>query len=381
LGAPFARPARSAVTVVAVLLGAATFVLAAGLASTLTRVAEGVNRTEAAQVLVPLMGAPPPGAVPGPGSGADQPRADPAAVRAVIEAQPGTAHVTGLSEGNVDMAGYTEPIEVRAYDSDASWTGYPIIEGRWYALNSDEVVASSRMLRLTGARIGDQITISGEAGQRRVTIVGEVMLNGSEPALVMDAANLAAATGTVTPREFEVALDAGTDPHEYASRLGALLREKSAEAMVSADTQENEAIAVMLALISTLALLLGSVAALGVFNTVVLNTRERVHEIGVLKSIGMTPGQVRTMVVTSMVTVGLIGGALAVPLGWGVHRWIVPVMFDAAGFGYPPEFVSVFQPWQLLALGTIGIVLAVLGALVPAGWAAHTRAATALRAE
>lgn len=385
LAAPLARPSRAAVTVVAVLLGAATFVLAAGLATSLTRVAEGVNRTEAAPVLVAMMG---PGMAGGPGGGpgsgpkpgGDRTPADPAAVHAVIAAQPGTAHIAGLSEASIGLAGSTQPIGVRAYDADASWAGYPIIDGRWYRSPS-EVVASSRMLRLTGVRVGDEITISAAAGQRRVTVVGEVMLNGGDPTLVMDAATLAGIAGPVTPRQYEVALTPGTDPHRYVAALSAALAGQSADPIVSADTQENEAITVMLTLIGILALLLGSVAALGVFNTVVLNTRERVHEIGVLKSVGMTPWQVRTMVVTSMVAVGLIGGALAVPLGWGVHRWIVPVMFDAAGFGYAPEFIAVYNPWELLALGATGVLLAVLGALIPAGWAARTRAATALRAE
>ncbi|GIJ52620.1 ABC transporter permease [Virgisporangium aurantiacum] len=385
LAAPLARPSRAAVTVVAVLLGAATFVLAAGLATSLTRVAEGVNRTEAAPVLVAMMG-PDMGGGPdadpasGPKPGADRTPADPAAVHAVIAAQPGTAHIAGLSEASISLAGSTQPIDVRAYDADASWAGYPIIDGRWYRSPS-EVVASSRMLRLTGVQVGDEITVSAAAGQRRVTVVGEVMLNGGDPTLVMDAATLTGIAGPVTPRQYEVALTPGTDPHRYVSALSAALAGQSADPIVSADTQENEAITVMLTLISILALLLGSVAALGVFNTVVLNTRERVHEIGVLKSVGMTPWQVRTMVVTSMVAVGLVGGALAVPLGWGVHRWIVPVMFDAAGFGYAPEFIAVYNPWELLALGATGIVLAVLGALIPAGWAARTRAATALRAE
>ena len=57
-------------------------------------------------------------------------------------------------------------------------------------------------------------------------------------------------------------------------------------------TQDNDerTFVILDALITTLTLLLCAVAALGVLNTVVLNTRERVHDIGVLKAIGMTPG-------------------------------------------------------------------------------------------
>jgi putative ABC transport system permease protein len=38
-------------------------------------------------------------------------------------------------------------------------------------------------------------------------------------------------------------------------------------------------------------------------------------------------------------------------------------------------------PFQLLPLGLGGVVIAMLGALLPAGWAARARTATALRTE
>ena len=40
-----------------------------------------------------------------------------------------------------------------AYGGDASWTGYELISGRWYAAPG-EVVVSSRLLTVTGAAIG-----------------------------------------------------------------------------------------------------------------------------------------------------------------------------------------------------------------------------------
>jgi putative ABC transport system permease protein len=134
-------------------------------------------------------------------------------------------------------------------------------------------------------------------------------------------------------------------------------------------------------LITTLTLLLCGVAALGVLNTVVLNMRERVQEIGVLKSLGMTPGQTHTMVITSMVGLGLLAGAIAVPIGVALQHRILPIMGDAAGTALPNSIVDVYGTGQLIVLGATGILLAVLGALLPAGWAARSRVATALRAE
>jgi hypothetical protein len=51
------------------------------------------------------------------------------------------------------------------------------------------------------------------------------------------------------------------------------------------------------ALIGTLTRLIAPAAGLGVFNTVVLGTRDRVHDPGVFKAVGMTPRQTIAMVV------------------------------------------------------------------------------------
>ena len=42
---------------------------------------------------------------------------------------------------------------------------------------------------------------------------------------------------------------------------------------------------------------------------------------------------------------------------------------------------ALFQPAELVLLALSGVVIAVAGALIPAGWAARTRTASALRAE
>jgi putative ABC transport system permease protein len=377
LGAPSARPARAAATVVAVLLGATTVVLATGLTTSLSRVEAAFSRASAVQVNVELAGSGGTGG--GPVVAPQDELADPAAVRAAIQAQPGTARLVGVRQTEVDLVGSTGPLAVSAYDGDGSWVGYPLISGRWYH-GPDEAVAGSRMLRLSGTKVGDHITISTERGQRRVHIVGEVFSNPGEATIIMDKAGLAGLVEGAASNRFEVALTPGTDPHAYVQALSAAVGSMAVLPQVTAD-EGSDTIRVMLGLITTLSLLLAGVAALGVFNTVVLNTRERVHEIGVLKSIGMTPRQVGVMVVTSMVTIGVVGGALAVPLGWALHRWILPVMGNAAGTGIPDSVLAVYGPVELIGLGAAGVALAVLGALVPAGWAGQTRAATALRAE
>ncbi len=59
----------------------------------------------------------------------------------------------------------------------------------------------------------------------------------------------------------------------------------------------------------------------------------------------------------------------------------MPVMGRAVGTGLPSPVLDVYGPVQLLLLWLGGVVIAVLGALIPAGWAARVSTATALRTE
>jgi putative ABC transport system permease protein len=135
------------------------------------------------------------------------------------------------------------------------------------------------------------------------------------------------------------------------------------------------------ALIASLTLMLVTVAGLGVLNTVVLDTRERVHDLGVFKALGMAPRQTVAMVLTSVAGTGLVAGVIGVPAGIALHRWIVPAMGHSIGTNMPPEDLAVYHLPGLVLLGLGGLVIAVAGALLPAGWAARTRTATALRTE
>lgn len=127
--------------------------------------------------------------------------------------------------------------------------------------------------------------------------------------------------------------------------------------------------------------MLVSVAGLGVLNSVVLDTRERIHDLGVCKAIGFSPRQTMSLVLASVTVIGVLGGLIGVPAGYGLHSLVMPVMGRAVGTSLPSPVLDVYAPVELLLLGLGGLVIAVLGALVPAGWAARARTTTALRTE
>jgi hypothetical protein len=56
-------------------------------------------------------------------------------------------------------------------------------------------------------------------------------------------------------------------------------------------------------------------------------------------------------------------------------------MGDGVQTGFPAAIYNVYSPAELVLLALTGLVIAVVGALAPAGWAARVRTAIALRAE
>ena len=112
-----------------------------------------------------------------------------------------------------------------------------------------------------------------------------------------------------------------------------------------------------------------------------LGTRDRVHDLGVFKSVGMTPRQTIAMVVCWIVGAGLAAGAIAIPVSVILHSSVVQAMARAGETGIPTGYINVFTPAELVVLALAGLVIGVIGALLPASWAARARTASALRAE
>jgi hypothetical protein len=96
---------------------------------------------------------------------------------------------------------------------------------------------------------------------------------------------------------------------------------------------------------------------------------------------GPVPRQTITMVIMSVVVPGLVGAAIGVLAGLALHTVVVPAMGDSAGLRLPEVITDVYRPGLLVLLGLAGVSVATVGSLLPAGWAARTRIATALRTE
>src|SRR5262249_19305137 len=145
-------------------------------------------------------------------------------------------------------------------------------------------------------------------------------------AMITDWQTLAQTEPGPMPGLYDVALRPGTSATTYVRALEHRLGASYGVTLTGRDS----GLPVVIGLIGTLTLLLAIVAGLGVLNTVVLHTRERVHDLGVFKAIGMTPWQAVAMVVCWVAGTGLVAGLIAVPAGITLHRYVLPAMAAAA---------------------------------------------------
>ena len=125
-----------------------------------------------------------------------------------------------------------------------------------------------------------------------------------------------------------------------------------------------------------------AVASIGIVNTLVMAILERRREIGVMKAIGASDGDVKKLFFAEAGAMGILGGFTGVALGWAIGRVInLGTNIYLKRQSLPPDnFWSV--PWWLV-LSAIGFsfIVSLISGLYPAGRAARLDPVQALRYE
>jgi putative ABC transport system permease protein len=125
-----------------------------------------------------------------------------------------------------------------------------------------------------------------------------------------------------------------------------------------------------------------AVASIGIVNTLVMAILERRREIGIMKAIGASDGDVKKLFFAEAGAMGILGGIVGVALGWTIGQVInLGTNVYLKHQSLPPEhFWSV--PWWLVGAAIVfAFVVSLLSGLYPAGRAARLDPVQALRYE
>ncbi len=136
---------------------------------------------------------------------------------------------------------------------------------------------------------------------------------------------------------------------------------------------------VFLGIFGSLAL---AVASIGIVNTLVMAILERRREIGIMKAIGASDGDVKKLFFAEAGAMGILGGIVGVALGWAIGQVInlgTNVYLKRQSF--PPELFWAVPLWLVGAAILFSFMVSLVSGLYPAGRAARLDPVQALRYE
>jgi putative ABC transport system permease protein len=305
-----------------------------------------------------------------------------------------------LAEGNLLRAATViksdgEPLRTSGPAFGIAWVGPDGLDGRTIvegrpAAGPSEVTLDKSSARRAGYEVGDTVTIVGPAGKGDFVLVG---LNGTGKTTNGGGASIAA-FDPVTANEFlgaenmvdsiYVAIDEGADRDAVMAAIDSALPdglevitgEQSAEETAGAI---NDIIDIFGNVLLGFAAVSLFVSAFLIFNTFAIIVSQRLRELALLRAVGASARQIRTMIIGEALVVSVIATLLGILAGMGVAKGIVAI-FNAAGAAFPSASLIV-SPRTVIASTVVGVGVTVAAAIVPALRAARIPPVAAMRPE
>ncbi|MFI6376521.1 ABC transporter permease [Streptomyces sp. NPDC050546] len=293
------------------------------------------------------------------------------------EAEPllaGLEKVPDVADAVVDRAFYAQAVkggkpvaDEGALESGHGWDSARLAPYRLVAGRPPSAVNEVVVDRALGAAVGSELTVNITEGRRQFTVVGTV----DGPGYYFSEAFAARQQPGV--RAIALIADTGADTGAIVADARSVLGDKGS--LVSGDGRAELQPAHIEHKRFLGVQLISAMAVLGLFTTVfvvasmlVLSTGMRRREIGLLRTIGAAPAQIRRMILGEAAVVGLLGSIAGCVAGVAA----TPLLHSILGGldVLPPDMQVTVAAWPLLTASATGVGVTVIGA-----WTAGRRAA------
>lgn len=171
------------------------------------------------------------------------------------------------------------------------------------------------------------------------------------------------------------------DETEYVSDVLTTIKDMGFQAYSQAEwiqqaEQQMLTIQAVLGGIGAVAML---VAAISIANTMMMSTYERTKEIGIMKVLGCSLGNIRGLFLTEAAFIGFIGGAVGLVLSFILSSVCNQILPEAMGYG---DAKLSLIPWWLAVLAVVfAAVVGILAGFFPAQRATRLSPLAAIRNE
>ncbi|MEP7178689.1 MAG: FtsX-like permease family protein [Pseudonocardiales bacterium] len=300
-----------------------------------------------------------------------------------LAADPDVVGVTNLRVG----AGTSGAVTVVTNSYDPVGKPVPIVltDGAIPA-EDNEVVLAPSTARDLGVTVGSSIPMSGDRGTRVLHVVGvgygvQSSTTSYDSGAWVTAGAYDRIFGGFKEHGGLLAVRPGTEPTRLIARLqraGARVEGGGGPliipAFVPVQVREIDDVQVLPLVLGGLLILI-AVAAVG--QTLLVTLRSRKRDVAILRVLGMTPGQSRSVVMAQSLVYVVTGLLVGIPVGLAAGRALWRVAADIMPLQYEPPV----PVWALLLVVPAGLLGAVLLSGAPGHRAARLRLADVLRAE
>lgn len=259
-------------------------------------------------------------------------------------------------------------------ERDAKVRDYEIPTGRQVE-SGDELVLDEGFAKLVGLKVDDEVRLLTKQGSKPFTVVGLLrpksgaMLTQSALAFMpIDRAQLRFnPTGkrNVIDR-IQVVTAPNVEPEKVQPQIAAVLPEGVQVHRPSASTQLMQETLLSteqgLTLTTAFSILM---AAFIIVNTFLMNVSERRRQLSILRAIGAKKGQISGMLLGESLLLGIVGTGIGLGVGVVVAFFATTLVGRAFDVQLPSLF-DVMTPTPFILGTTFGLLMAVIGAIVPA---------------
>lgn len=248
-------------------------------------------------------------------------------------------------------------------EGDRSRDGPKLLTGK-YTVISENLAAKYNLHK------GDKLTIQTPSGLRTYEIVGvHVDYTSDLGSAALDRDAFLVAFGDRFVDSISVWVEPGVDPVRVREEIRRRFSDRRLFIQTNKEYREeiHKAVDQIFALTDVVQLLVIVIAVIGILNTLLISILDRTRELGVLRALGFTRGQLAKLIVWEAGLMGLLAGVLGAVSGSAFSMSIVHLINHqlvgwSTAYVFPTESV------------VKGFVVAVLSSLVAAGYPAHKAA-------
>lgn len=295
-------------------------------------------------------------------SSAQAPGYSPSVLAAVADTD-GVDKVSATGWGMARFDGQDSGYSAIDPDTAAEVLNVGVAQGSLADLGPDDVMVTKSAAVAHGWKVGDTVTAEfAESGKHRLHVAAVYKGKGwiADDFVVSRAAQEALAGPQLVTGAF-VTIAAGADRAQVQDAISAALADHPDAKVLDRGEFEKEAAGFIDQLLTFMTVMLAlavMIALLGIVNTLALSVFERTRELGLLRAVGMTRGQVRAMVRWESAVISLIGAVSGAALGIGIGLAMSQVLKDE---GIKSISIPVAQIAVYVAVAAVAGVLAALG--------------------